>query len=126
MSEPEAASTLCFVDTNIWLYAFIAGQDAAKSAKARQLLQENVTSLIVSSQVINEICVNLIRKAHVPESTLAPLIHSFYRKYPVVMLDEAVQIAASQLREQLSLSFWGMVHILSEIGLHIGPTTKDE
>jgi hypothetical protein len=23
MSETEAASTLCFVDTNIWLYAFI-------------------------------------------------------------------------------------------------------
>lgn len=56
MSETEAASTICFVDTNIWLYAFISGQDAAKSARARHLLQENATSLIVNSQVINEVC----------------------------------------------------------------------
>ena len=27
MSETEAPSSLCFVDTNIWLYAFITGQD---------------------------------------------------------------------------------------------------
>jgi hypothetical protein len=39
MSETEAASSLYFVDTNIWLYAFIAGQDTAKSARAKQLLQ---------------------------------------------------------------------------------------
>jgi predicted nucleic acid-binding protein len=97
MSETEAASTLCFVDTNIWLYAFIAGQDAAKSAKARQLLQENATSLIVSSQVINEICVNLIRKAHVPESTLAPLIHSFYR---LTLLGLAKELALIKPRSE--------------------------
>jgi predicted nucleic acid-binding protein len=105
MSETKVGSTLCFVDTNVWLYALIVGQDEAKSAMARQLLQENAASLVISSQVINEVCVNLLRKARVPESTAVQLIHSYYRKYPVVMLDEAVQIAASQLREGLSLSF---------------------
>lgn len=49
MSETEAASALYFVDTNIWLYAFITGQDAAKSARARQLLQKDATRLVVSS-----------------------------------------------------------------------------
>lgn len=106
MSEAEAASPLYFVDTNVWLYAFIAGQDTAKSDMARQLLRENAASLVVSSQVINEVCVNLLRKAQALESNLAQLIHSFHHKYPVVMLDEAVQITASQLREQISLSFW--------------------
>jgi predicted nucleic acid-binding protein len=88
MSETEAASTVCFFDTDIWLYVFIAGQDAAKSARARHLLQKNATSLVVSSRVINEVCVNLLRKAHVSESTVVQLIPSYYRKYPVVMLDE--------------------------------------
>jgi predicted nucleic acid-binding protein len=106
MSETEAASSLYFVDTNIWLYALIAGQDAAKSARARQLLQKDATRLVVSSQVINEVCVNLLKKAHVPESTVAQLIRSFYRKYPVVLLDEAVQTTASELRAQFSFSFW--------------------
>jgi predicted nucleic acid-binding protein len=120
MSETEAASTLCFVDTNIWLYAFIAEQDAAKSARARQLLQQNATSLIVSNQVINEVCVNLLKKAHVPESTVVQLIHSYYRRYPVIMLDEAVQITASQVREQLSLSFWDSLIVAA--ALHSGAT----
>jgi predicted nucleic acid-binding protein len=49
---------------------------------------------------------------------LAPLIHSYYRKYPVVMLDEAVQITASQVREQLSLSFWDSLIVAA--ALHSG------
>lgn len=51
-------------------------------------------------------CVNLLKKAHVPESSIAQLIHSFYCKYPVVLLDGPAQTAASELREQFSLSFW--------------------
>ena len=106
MSETEARPDLCFVDTNIWLYAFISGQEPAKSVRARELLQQDAAAIVVSSQVINEVCVNLLKKAHVSESTVAQLIRSFYRKYPIVTLNEKVQIAASGLREQLSLSFW--------------------
>jgi predicted nucleic acid-binding protein len=118
MTETESVSSLCFVDTNVWLYALIAGQDGAKSAIARQLIQENATSLVVSSQVINEVCVNLLRKAHVPESTVVQLVHSYYRKYAVVLLDEPVQIAASQLREEFSLSFWDSLIVAA--ALHSG------
>ena len=120
MSETEVPSSLCFVDTNIWLYAFITGQDVGKSVTARELLDENTTNLIVSSQVINEVCVNLLKKAQVPESTVAQLILSFYRKYPVVMLDEAVQVAASGLRKRLSLSFWDSLIVAA--ALHSGST----
>jgi predicted nucleic acid-binding protein len=118
MSEVDISSTLFFVDTNVWLYAFITGQDAAKSARARQLLQENASSIVVSSQVINEVCVNLLRKAHVPESKVRELVRSFYQKYPVIMLDESLQLAASQLREQLSLSFWDS--LIVSAALHSG------
>ncbi len=52
MSETESPAPLCFVDTNIWLYAFISGPDAAKSDLARQLLRDSEEALIVSSQVI--------------------------------------------------------------------------
>ena len=71
MIEPDPASSLCFVDTNIWLYAFIDGPDVAKSERARQLLSDNEDSLVVSSQVINEICVNLLKKRVRPGSDLA-------------------------------------------------------
>jgi predicted nucleic acid-binding protein len=120
MSEASASSTVCFVDTNIWLYALIAGQDTDKSARAGELLRENAASLVISSQVINEICVNLLKKAHLAESNVEQLIRSFYHKYPVVLLDEAVQITASQLREKLSLSFWDSLIVAA--ALHSGAT----
>jgi len=106
MSEADRDPGLCFVDTNVWLYAFIAGSDATKSKTARQLLQENENSILVSSQVINEVCVNLLRKAHISEPETRELIRSFYRRYPVVLVDQAVQVGASELRGRLSLSFW--------------------
>ncbi len=62
---PDNITHLCFVDTNIWLYAFIEANDANKSALARKLLQE--IEPVISSQVINEVSVNLLRKAHFPE-----------------------------------------------------------
>ena len=106
MSEAEPQAPLCFVDTNIWLYAFISGPDAAKSDLARQLLRDSEETLVVSSQVINEVCVNPLKKAHVPETEIRELVRSFYRKYPVVLLDQEVEIGASELRERFSLSFW--------------------
>ena len=57
----SSGSQTCFIDTNIWLYAFIPSQDANKSAKAKAIIRQG--DIIVSSQIINEICVNLIKKA---------------------------------------------------------------
>ena len=120
MTEPDPASSLCFVDTNIWLYAFIDGPDVAKSERARQLLSVKEHSLVVSSQVINEVCVNLLKKAHVPEAEVQQLVHSFYQKYPVVLLDHPVQIGASRLRELFSLSFWDSLILAAAV--HCGAT----
>jgi predicted nucleic acid-binding protein len=41
---------LCFIDTNIWLYAFIPSQDPHKSIKARAVIQHS--DIIISPQVI--------------------------------------------------------------------------
>jgi predicted nucleic acid-binding protein len=120
MSEAEPTATLCFVDTSIWLYVFISGPDAAKSNLARQLLRDSEEALLVSSQVINEVCVNLLKKAHVPETQIQDLIRSFYRKCPVVFLDQAVQVGASELRERFSLLFWDSLILAAAV--HCGAT----
>jgi predicted nucleic acid-binding protein len=120
MNEAEPAASLCFIDTNIWLYAFISGPDAAKSNLARQLLRDSEEALVVSSQVINEVCVNLLKKAHVPEVEIQDLVRSFYRKYPVVLLDQAVQVGASELRGRFSLSFWDSLILAAAV--HCGAT----
>lgn len=57
---PEIDPTRCFLDTNIWLYAFVTSQDRDKSQISKSLIQSK--EIVVSAQVINEVSINLIRK----------------------------------------------------------------
>jgi len=52
---------ICFIDTNVWLYAFILQQDEEKRAVASQLI-ETLPDIIGSTQVLNEIAMNLLKK----------------------------------------------------------------
>jgi len=97
----------CFVDTNVWLYSLIEGQDKAKSETARSLILQSVP--VVSTQVINEICVNLLKKTDISEERISQLIESFYAKYPVVEIDKIILLAASRLRQRYTLSYWDSI-----------------
>lgn len=66
MSVPDAEPESCFVDTNIWLYAFIEGDDLQKTVRAKALL-ETSRAIKVSTQVINEVYINLLKKAQFSE-----------------------------------------------------------
>jgi len=48
-----------FVDTNIWLYAFME-DDEKRDAALKIFTQDEI---LLSTQVINEICINLLTKA---------------------------------------------------------------
>jgi len=98
------ATNNCFIDTNIWLYAFIEADDTTRSGMARALIQESES--VISIQVINEVCINLLRRANFTEDQISQLIESFYEKCRVVELTESGLLMASQLRQRYSLSFW--------------------
>ena len=104
---------LCFIDTNIWLYAFIPSQDSNKSAKAKAVIQQS--DIAISSQVINEVCVNLIKKAQFDEPGLRQLINSFYNRYNVGLIDTDTLLKSSELREKLQLSFWDSLIVSSAL-----------
>lgn len=103
----------CFIDTNIWLYAFIPSQDQTKSAKAKATIRQS--DIIISSQVINEVCVNLIKKAKFDEPAIQRLINSFYKKYTVIILDKAPLLKSSELREKLQFSYWDSLIVSSAL-----------
>ena len=110
---PDNQVPTCFIDTNIWLYAFIEGDDSVKSAAARMLIQE--TDPVISTQVINEVFVNLLRRANFSEELVYRLIESFYEKYPVIELSKSGLLTASQLRQRYSLSFWDSTIVASAL-----------
>jgi len=101
----ESPMTTVFIDSNIWLYAFIAGQDPQKTERARQVIQTPST-IIVSTQVINEVGVQLIKREAYTEAQTRAVVSDFYRRYTVIELDQPVLLTASALREQYRLSYW--------------------
>ena len=101
---PDEHTPSGFIDTNIWLYAFIRADDPGKSAIASKLIVD--VEPVISTQIINEVCVNLLRKTVFSEDQIAQLIEAFYGKYRVVELALSALLEASRLRKAYSLSFW--------------------
>ncbi|MBS1790542.1 MAG: PIN domain-containing protein [Acidobacteria bacterium] len=98
------ARPVCFVDSNIWLYTFLEGQDKTKSDLAKQAIQQNDTA--ISTQVINEVCVNLIRKAGFDETKVQALVADFYSRFTVVAINRQELLKASELRLRHKFSYW--------------------
>jgi predicted nucleic acid-binding protein len=97
--------TTVFIDTNVWLYAFIVGQAPQKTTRARQVIRMSST-ITISTQVINEVCVQLMKREHYTEVQTRAVISDFYRQYTVMDLNQSILLAASALREQYRLSYW--------------------
>ncbi len=92
-----------FVDSNIFLYAFMGDHDE-KSEKAFYIIKSD--SVVLSTQVVNEICVNLVKKSGYHEDDIIQLVRNIYEKYKVVIIDMNIILKASFLRKMYSLSYW--------------------
>jgi predicted nucleic acid-binding protein len=101
-------SDKCFVDTNILVYAhdFTTG---AKHERARALIEKLWSSGggVLSTQVLQELCINLRRKAARPLSIEGTrrLIEDYSRWEVVVNTAESV-LGALNLESRYQISFW--------------------
>ncbi|MDO9129832.1 MAG: PIN domain-containing protein, partial [Anaerolineales bacterium] len=91
-----------FIDTNIWLYSLLDTGEAEKTEAAQALIKSS--EAIVSPQVISEVCANLVKKAKMPEEEIRKFIEGIYAKHRVTEYYMRVFLAASELREEYSLS----------------------
>ena len=94
-----------FFDSNIWLYSFI-DDDREKYEIAKNLIKSNDKKIVLSMQVVNEVCVNLLKKANFDESQIQELIDSFFKRYKFSRFDKDLLTKGSKLRERYLLSFW--------------------
>ncbi|PSR17221.1 PIN domain nuclease [filamentous cyanobacterium CCP3] len=104
-----AASEAYFLDSNIWLYALLkkpqpTAEDLRKADISAQLI--DTAGVVVSVQVINEVCANLIKKARFSEAQVEHLIQDFYDGCWVIGPNRALLSLASEVRDRYSLSFW--------------------
>lgn len=111
MTEVKIDEKGCFIDSNIWLYAFI--ETPEKSLIAKTLVKR--VNITVSTQVINEVCVNLIKKALYPEENILNPIESFYNKYDILEINREILLKASDIRNHHKFSFWYSIILASAI-----------
>jgi predicted nucleic acid-binding protein len=96
---------LDFLDSNVWLYSFMAGQNKDKHLRANKLIASS--DVRISIQVIGEVCNTLMKKVSMPESRVREIIASFYERYQPIKVDRSDQLLfASRLRERYRLSHW--------------------
>jgi len=95
-----------FIDSNIWLYALIQGQtDLEKSLKAKACIVE-VNDIIVSTQVVNEVCINLMRKADKDNNFIKQFLNDFVVTYSVMNQTKEDVLRAATIREDYHFSYW--------------------
>jgi predicted nucleic acid-binding protein len=102
-----------FLDSNIWIYALNQTQDPRKHQISSTLARDK--GLYLSTQVINEVCVNLFKKAQFQENQIQNLIRGFYQIHYITEIDLDVLLKASTLRTKYSFSFWDSLIIASAL-----------
>jgi predicted nucleic acid-binding protein len=104
-----------FVDTNIVLYAYDQ-REPDKSAIAREILSNlwRTREGRLSTQVLQELYVNLTRKLRVvvPRSKARALVGR-YGRWPVYTIATGDILEAAELEQRHSLSFWDALIIVA-------------
>ncbi|HPA95696.1 MAG: PIN domain-containing protein [Acidobacteria bacterium] len=112
-----------FVDTNVLVYAHDRGA-GEKNARARELVKRLWRERIgvVSTQVLQELYVNVRRKASAPISAPeARALVEDYLAWPLVVNDGATILQAVAIEERFGLSFWDALVVASaqEAGVEV-------
>ena len=98
-------------------YSFIKSQDEEKSKIAKSIISGS--DIIISTQIINEMCVNLLKKAKFSEGKIQKLIQSLYKRYTVFELSQDILIKASEIRTEFTFSFWDSIVAASAIAISL-------
>jgi predicted nucleic acid-binding protein len=112
-----------FVDTNILMYAHDASA-GAKHERAKAVVEElwRTRSGVVSTQVLQELCVNLRRKAGRPLELKATRdLIADYLTWQIVVNTGESTLAALDLEERYRISFWDalVVHAAQAAGAEV-------
>jgi predicted nucleic acid-binding protein len=116
-------SARCFVDTNILVYAHDASA-GLKHDRARELAESLWQSRagVVSTQVLQELSVNVRKKAARPLSLEATReLVSDYLAWHVVVNDGDAVLAALDLEKRYRVSFWDalIIHAAQVAGVDV-------
>ena len=101
-----------FLDSNIFLYGF-SDIDPQKHEIAKiTLLSDDFT---ISTQVINEVSNNMLKKLGFDEPKIIEFINSCYERYSIINFSKELFIAASKVRTKYCYSYWDSMIIAAAL-----------
>jgi predicted nucleic acid-binding protein len=106
-----------FIDSNIWLYRFIINPRDADAIPKQQIATTitNYQNSLISTQVVNEVCSNLIRKAGFNNAQIQILLEELAQGCEILPVSlETLQFAV-KLRDRYLLSFWDSLIVASAV-----------
>ncbi len=98
-----------FVDSNIFLYAFTEIDDKSNKEEiekhkiASEIILKDIN---ISTQVINEVSSNMIRKLKFSNSEVREFVESCYGRYNIINFSEELFVVASKIRENYNISYY--------------------
>ena len=100
-----------FCDSNIFLYAF-STQDVKKQKISSNIIVSNCT---ISTQVINEVSNNMIKKLKFDNQKIKKFIDSCYTRYEIVNFSKDIFIDACDIRENFNISYYDSLIVSSAL-----------
>ena len=106
-----------FVDSNIWLYRFIVNCSDPSAIPKQQIATSitNQENLLISTQVVNEVCSNLIRKVGFNNSQIQNLLEELDEGCEILPVSLETLQSAVKLRDRYFLSFWDSLIVASAV-----------
>ena len=101
----------CFIDTNIFLYAF-STKDLHKQIIAKEIVLQ---PYYISTQVINESSSNFIKKLRFDEDMVTSFIESAYDRYQIINFSESLFLTGSDIRLKYKYSYYDSLIIAAAL-----------
>jgi predicted nucleic acid-binding protein len=103
-----------FIDSNIWLYAMITSDDKQKNTQAKNIIS-STPKIHLSTQVLNEVSVNLTHKAGKDNESILKLCRKFIATYHVLQQTSQDLLTAGTLRIDYNFSYWDSLIVASAL-----------
>lgn len=100
-----------FIDSNIFLYAF-SDKNMSKQSISAKIVKQNHT---ISTQVLNEVSNNMIKKLNFSNKEIEKFISSCYIQYNIIDFSKEIFIKASQVRDRYNISYYDSLILSSAI-----------
>lgn len=103
-----------FIDTNLWVYFFVK-DPLEKGDKVGEIIDSQVASLTVSTQVLGELYNVLTRKSTFSQSEVQSIVLDLVNTFSILEIDTPKVLKALEINARYGYSYWDSLIIATSL-----------